>query len=385
MKPVIRASELDRILSCPGSRTLNAIISPRFGFEGNEGTLLHWKIAWQLVKELGAEQPAGGLDNPYVPLGYKIPKYSEWIVDYCVRFVKNTYAPDWAMITELPLAYDMGNWILSGHQDVHAVNADGTAFRGTDWKTGYKAVTSAESNEQVLGYLCLNKLAYPKANYGAFDVVQPRLDDEEFPRVSTVELDGVGLERCLSSLNDRVNAALKNPMQLDSGMNQCAWCSAAVQCPAILAEIEHMKATLTPEFLAKLRASPDDAALGDFIIAAKTIDRPIDDAKDLIKERLTKNPTIISGSGITITAKTSGGAFKVLDPAGLYKVVRDVIKDEDRLAKALGFPMGRLTDAIAEELDIPKTGKAPVTAQSVAKAQFHPFAEQGTKTTLVFQ
>lgn len=383
MKPIIRCSELDRILSCPGSRTLNAIVAQRQGDEGQEGTNLHARIAWMLVNVLGASQPEGGL-KPNDGMLIKIPKYSEWIVDYCFRFVRDNYANDWAMEVELPLAYDMGRWILSGHQDVHAVNRDATACRGSDWKTGYKAVTPAEANEQVLGYLCLNKLAYPNLNYAAFDVIQPRLDDEEFPRVSTVELDGAQLDRCLSSLNDRVNAALDNPMQLETGMNQCAWCSAAVSCPAIISEIEHMKATLTPEFLAKLQKEPNDAALGDLVIAAKTIARPIDDAMDLIKERLEKNKAVLAGSGVTITAKESNGAFKILDHAGLYKAVREVIKDEDRLAKALSFPMGRLADAVAEEMDIPKTGKADVTAEKIAKAQFHPFAEQGRKITLQF-
>ena len=36
MIPTIRASSLDRVLSCPGSLTVNAIVKPRDGDDGDD-------------------------------------------------------------------------------------------------------------------------------------------------------------------------------------------------------------------------------------------------------------------------------------------------------------------------------------------------------------
>lgn len=384
-KPIIRCSDLPQLLNCAGSRTLKALVNRMDRGDGHEGTMIHWLTAWRLIRELGAEQPDGGLPLANVPAGYKLPSGSDWMVGWFFNHVRHNYEQDWAMTVEVAMAYEFDRFILSGHQDVNAVNRDATACRGSDWKSVNKPVPRAEENEQVLGYTALNARAYENLDYAAFDICQPRIGDEaEVPRVSTLELDKNGIQRCLSSLNDRVNAALDIAMELQTGIMQCAWCDAAIQCPAIRGDAEFMKITLTPELLAKIRKEPDDATLGDIVMTAKILDKPFDDARDIIHERLKANGEVIAGNGTRITAKTSAGSFKVIDPVGLYGAVRELIPDEAQRAKCLSFPMGRLTDGIAEAMNIPKGGKAPVTADGIAKARLHPFAEQGERTILQF-
>lgn len=384
-KPVIRCSDLPQLLNCGGSRTLKAIVARRERDDGHEGSFIHWLIAWRLIRELSAEQPDGGLPPADVPAGYKLGRHAEWIPGWCFNHVRHNYAPDWAMTVELPLSYEFDRFILRGHQDVHAVNRDATACRGSDWKTGPKPVVPAPDNEQVLGYLGLNARAYEALDYAAFDICQPRLgEDSEVPRVSTIELDKNGIQRCLSSLNDRVNAALDAPMALNSGLLQCAWCDAILECPALKGDEDFMKMLLTPEMLAKVRSESDNATLGDIVITAKILDKRFDEARDIINERLKTTPEIIATDGTRITGKTSGGSYRVIDPVGLYAAVCETIPDPAVRAKCLSFPMGRLTDGVADTMDIPRSGRAPVTAEGVAKARFHPFAEQGEKITLQF-
>jgi hypothetical protein len=386
MKPVIRCSSLGQLLSCPGSRTLRDIVNSREGDESHEGQYRHWETAWRIVNELGAEQPDGGLKLPRVPAGYKAPKASSWLTGFFFNHAKHAYPDDWALTVELPMAYQFDRFILSGHQDVNGVNADASDCRGSDWKCVYKPVPLAQENDQVLGYICLNACAYPDLSHQSFDIVQPRISEEDtgIPRISTVELDRNMIQKCLASLNDRVNAALDKPYELETGMRQCSWCDAMLQCPAIRQEIENMKMTLTPEMLAKVKAEADDATLGDIVISSKIIARPIEDATDLLKARIASKGEVVAGNGTRITAKTTKGAYKCLDPVSFYKTVHELISDKDKIALALSYPGGRIKDAIAEDRGIPATGKSGNTAEDIFNAALAPYCEQGTRTTLQF-
>lgn len=386
MKPVIRCSSLGQLLSCPGSQTLRALVNARDGDESYEGQYRHWETAWRIVNELGADQPDGGLLLPRVPAGYEPPKYSEWMTGFFFNHAKHAYPDDWAMEVELPLCFEFDRFFLSGHLDLSGVNVDASACRGSDWKCVYKPVPPAAENDQVLGYICLHARAYPQLTYQAFDIVQPRITEEEdgIQRVSTVELDRDGIQKCLASLNDRVNAALENPMQLETGMRQCAWCQAAIQCPAIQQEIEQMKMTLTPEMLAKIKAEADDATLAEIVISSRIVQRPVEDAKDLLKERIAAKGAVISAGGTRITAKTTAGAYKIYDPVSFFNVVQTLITDKAKLAHALSYPGGRIKDAIAEDRDVPRTGKPGNSAEDIFNAALAPYCEQGKKVTLQF-
>lgn len=385
MKPRVRCSNLPQLLSCGGSRTLQSIVRPVDGDQGHEGTCVHYKGALRVIAELGAEAPEGGMPPCAVPAGYRLPRPAEWMIGWWFNHVQHAYPSDWALAVELEQEFEFDRFILVGHQDVHGVNRDATSCKGSDLKTGTKPVAPAPENDQCLGYLCQNALAYPSLDYNAFEICQPRLsEDDGMQRVSLVELDKNGIQRCLSSLNDRVNAALDNPYLIQTGILQCAFCDAMLQCPAIRGDYELMKMLLTPEMIAKIQADPDDATLGDIAIAAKVLANPFDAAKDAIKARIATKGGVTASDGTRITARVTGGAYKVIDAPGLYAAIRETIKDEARLANALSFPLGRLQDAVADEMGIPNSGRQPVTAEKVVEARLKPFMEQSTKTTLLY-
>ena len=143
-----------------------------------------------------------------------------------------------------------------------------------------------------------------------------------------------------------------------------------------------MKAILTPEFLAELDAEPNDEQLGEIVIAAKTIKRPIEDAEELIRDRLERVGRI-NAAGISITMETRKTRWKVREAAPMFAAARTLLPDAE-LAPCLTYSSEDLKDAIARVRSIPKTGKAPDTAEKVFFEQLAPHCEQGTARVLKF-
>ncbi len=149
MKPLIRSSEMDRVLSCNGSLTLTRMVDERDGDEGWEGTMLHWMIADRAIRELGATPPEGGLPPPDVPKGYKVPAFSLWIVDWALRHIREIIPADWSLMVEVEMEYEFGRWINRGHADIVALSPDGTKAKGADWKAVRVPVDPADNNDHV--------------------------------------------------------------------------------------------------------------------------------------------------------------------------------------------------------------------------------------------
>lgn len=378
--PVIRCSQLDRLLNCPGSRTLEAIVGPRVGDEGNEGTALHNEVAWRLVKELGASQPDGGLKP--VPFDYKPPSYVAWIVDWCFRVVKDEVDPSWALEVEPELSWPFDRFTLVGHMDVPATSPDGKEANDYDWKTGRIPVLPADCNWQVAGYMALRRLIYG-VDKARFTIGQPWNDEDEgFERLSRVELEGEALDRNVETLEERINAALDDPTLLNSGISQCKWCIGC-RCPAIQELLQTMKLRMTPEILATVKREMDDQRLIDLVVDARTLTKPIEDATDMLKARLEKVGPITVGDR-TVTLQTQNAGFKVVNPVGMFGWLKGLLKDE-QLAPALSYPGGKIKDAIAKGLDIPLAGKkAPITATTTFEGGAAAFIEPKTKAVLTF-
>ena len=385
MTPTVRCSGLDQLLLCHGSRTLIDRVGVRSGSESFEGTFIHWDTAACLVKYLGATPSAGGLQEPQVPTGYRLSKHSEWLAPWFLAQVKETVPNDWSLEVELPLAYAFPNFILSGHLDLLAGSPDGKKFKGKDWKTGYKAVDPAEMNNQVLGYIGLIKRAYPAAEEIEFEVCQPRArEDEGEQRVSTVTLCGPQLDKALAYLERKIDEALADPTALETGIAQCAWCPAAMQCPAIHKLIDEMKAKLTPEIVASIKTSPDDPLLAEIVLAAKTLDRIFEDAKDLLKGRLSNGFQIVSKDGVRITQVIQGGRWGVEDPIGMFEAVTSNLPKES-VANIVDYSTSKLRDEIATLKGCPKTGKADVTAEKVFLSTYSRYLKQGVRHVLKFE
>lgn len=384
MKPTFRCSQLPQLLNCPGSQTLIPLVDARDGDEGYEGDMIHWTVAHRLITEQGATAPEGGLASPGVPPGYRIPRMSEWMVDWALRVVADHIDPTHALQVEGEFFAEFDRFNLSGHIDVNSINGAGTIFVGGDWKTGYKPVAPAELNDQFLGYLALAKRAWPTIERAKFFGAQPRNSEEDgFQRVSLVELDFNGLEACVSWLETRINAAIDDRMTVDSGPVQCAWCPVGVQCPAIQKEIELMKVALTPESLAAIKGSADDALLGDIIISARSFAKAVEDAEALLKERIKAQGLVTAGGGTRITLKERPGQYTIINPVGAWEAVKSVVL-ESRLAHVVKYQKDRLIDEIADAAGVPKGGKAETTGQKIFDAVVRPNMEQGVSHTLVF-
>ncbi len=384
MKPTFRSSELDRVLSCNGSITLVPLVNQREGDEGDEGTMIHWMIADRAIRELGALGPEGGLPAPEVPKGYVLPKSSLWMVDWAIRHIQETIPADWCLMVEVEMWFEFGRWINKGHADIVATSPDGKKAKGKDWKTGRDPVDPADNNEQIGSYMGLIKCEWPTVEEVEFEICQPRISDDDengFERVSKVVITDMPL--LVSTMDRRVCAAMDNAMQLKTG-KQCRWCSAAIQCPAMIAQREIMKITLTNEAIAAIKRQPDDSTLADWAVASKELAGPIKDATDMAKKRISEAGGITATDGTSITAKTEGGAYSVPDPEKFLAALRVVLPKDSDLAKVVTFSQTRIKDRISEVMNIKKTGSDSVTAESVHAAHLRPLVEQGTRTRLIF-
>lgn len=392
MKPTLRCSSLDRLLACPGSLTLEAIVAPREGDEGAAGSWLHFLIATRLVAEHGA---AGQLQKPTEEKPKSLG-FSAWIVDWCLRSVAEWLPKDWFLEVEVPMAYEFDRFILSGHLDVLGGSADGRLFKIGDWKTGYDPVDEAECNEQGLGYIVLTKRAYPEAQRIDFTLAQPRNDEDEgFQRISTVTAQNIPVEGMTGQVapfldglpavfEQRVNVALDKPMSLATGKH-CRFCSASAQCPAMIQLRKKMKHEMTAAELAAIAATPNDGVLGDWAVDAKTLAGPIKDSTELLHKRLDKVESITAGCGVHVSREIQKGAYTVIDPPRFYAEVCKMIQDPAKRAGVMSFSMTRLKDTIADVLKIPKTGKATSTAESVFDGIYRPHVEQGERRLLRFR
>ncbi len=388
MKPTIRASEVDRVLRCPGSLTLNALVDDRDGDDGFEGTFLHWQIADRLIRELGATPPEGGLQPPEVPAGFKVNPFAAWIVEWAVQHVRWSIPRGWSLLVEQGFAYEFDRWIASGHADVIGISPDATHSKGIDWKTGPVPVMAAEQNNQVLEYIVLKKLAWPTLQRCEFDIAQPRNDEDEgFPRVSSAALDGEVLGGAPSFLDDQVTCALDRPMEQETGLKQCRFCPGSPTCAttpgmALYKELQLMKATLTPEMLANIRTTPDDPRLGDFVVSARTLRKPIEDAEKMVKERVKEAGYVDAGCGVRITVTKEPGSYEVPNPDAFLAKLEELIPDRAKRAKCIKPTMTNLKDVIADVFNVPKTGKAAETAATIFDANFRPLVVQKEKEVM---
>lgn len=370
---------MSRSIDCPGSNILVDLVKRRERDDGHEGTYLHWLVAKRAIEELGAIPPEGGLPDPEVPKGYKASKSSLWMVDWCIRHICEVVPDGWALIVEVGFEFEFERWICTGHADIIAQSPDGKKIKGIDWKFVYKSVPPAEENDQFLTYIVLAKLDWPDTEEISFDCCSPRLSGEE--RITSVMVSGGFLEGCIQSLDKRVCASLDNAMLLKTSLRNCEWCIGC-SCPAIQEENKFMEMTLTPEMLAKIKAEPDDALLADFVISARTLRKPMEDATEMLHERLDKNPAIQAGCGMTVTRKIQKGDYEVPEPVKFMQAVRMLLPKDEQIAQAFSPSMTKIKDLIAAHNDVPKTGKAAITAESIFDGHLRPLVIQGEKRVL---
>jgi hypothetical protein len=91
----------------------------------------------------------------------------------------------------------------------------------------------------------------------------------------------------------------------------------------------------------------------------------------------------VAGSdGRVASIKESNGGFNVVDPVGMYSWLNTQLQPSD-IAPALSYPSGRIKDALAKGLSIPKGGKAPMTAETVFAGAAAAYLEPKVKRSLI--
>lgn len=380
MKPHRRASNMSRSLECPGSSTIVPLVRERPRDDGDEGTWLHYQVAKRAIEELGAIPPEGGLLTPQLSPQFKPNKNSLWMIDWCIRHIKETIPEDWALMVEMPFEYEFERWICTGHADVIGQSQDGKKIKGIDWKFVFKPVIPAPENDQFLTYIVLAKLDWPDTEEISFDCCSPRLGEDD--RITSVTVSGSDLDACVQSLDHRQCAALDKPMLLRTGLKQCEWCIGC-SCPAIQELNKKMEVELTPQRLAQIKAELDDATLADFVITARTLKKPMEDATEMLHERLDSNPVIQAGCGMTVTRKIQRGDYTVPDKVSFMQAVRVLLPEDEQIAEVMEPSMTRIKDQIAKHNNVPKTSKNGVSAESIFDGHLRPLVEQGEKRLLV--
>jgi hypothetical protein len=379
MKPTFRASSMPRTLSCYGSPKVFAKVKPRDRDDGDNGTMVHWHTADILIRDHGAIPPEGGLPAPNVAPGYVLPKNDWWMVEWSVRHVLETVPADWALMVELELSHEFDRWILTGHADVIAQSPCGKKLKGIDWKTVRVAVDPADENDQVLSYQVLLKQAWPETEEIEFTVAQMRLSFEE--RLSISPITGAEIDACVTSLDQRACYAMDHDNELETSLKACAWCVGCA-CPAIRADLQNMKLTLTPEMLAGIQSEPNDGLLADFVITARTLTRPIADATEMLHERLERVGAIIADSGQRVEGFTQNGSVEINNPIEFMQVVRTDFPTDEQLAPLVSFSTTKIKDGLATVYNIPKTSKSGDSAQSRYEAKYSQHVTQGVRKML---
>jgi hypothetical protein len=415
----VRASNTNTVFECHGSLLLSPRITLRRRKDGDQGELLHYLTARRAVDELGASEPEGGLKPPSLGKDAKVPAFTAWIVDWAIRHIKETIPADWSLMVEVGFAYryelPRPVWVpvseiigavpadhdvkegmvciryvvVSGHQDVLGISPCGKRSKGIDWKCGPVGADAAEYNWQAATYLSLTHIAY-EPEESDFCLAQPLVDEEAtgVPRISNVTLKGPQLAAMTREIAEQINKALEDRYTTNSAPKQCKWCPVALarpwDCPSLNAEELYMKAQIESGLLERLKAAPNDAALGDFVLSGRTIAGPVKEATELLHERLEANGYVDAACGKRITVKKQNGTIKILDPLAYYNRLAGVLPVE-RLALAVKPSKDRVIDQVAATLDLPKTSEKGHSATSWYEDNVKGFTEQETKRILVIQ
>lgn len=414
----IRASSTDRRFTCHGSLLAESLVPAHEDDDSStEGSLLHYLIAARAVSELGAAAPEGGLVSPNLPVHYKLPAFSAWIVDWGVRWIQENIPATWSLMVEEEIIYryDLlrpvwvpvseitgpipaeftvrGNLVLidhvyiSGHIDILGISPDGTKARAADWKTGNVGAEPAETNWQGGTYMGLLKRAWAELANVQFTLGQPRIDEEAtgIPRISTATLDAAGLDRMNATLAEEVNKALEDRYTTDSSPKACRYCNVALtrpwECPSQQSEL--MKAKLTSENLEALAGPVHDGRLGDFCITGRTLTEPIKISTEMVHKRIDAQGYIDADCGTRITRKITKGDITVEMPNEFRDKVETLLPDRARQARCMSWSKTALVKELADARGIPQKSEKKDSATGLWDSELAPMTTQGEKRTLV--
>jgi PD-(D/E)XK nuclease superfamily len=379
MKPVFRCSELATVLWCPGSKLLTGRLraARKDTTQAAAGKWMHARAAHRLRDEEGATGPVFDLPK------FDANRFHHWIVDYYIDTVRMYVESQLAIAYEQEMTWEFDRFILSGHMDVFAIDAQATEFTIGDLKSGPDPVTPADENAQVLGYMVLAGLNYPTAQRGNAFLCQPLNNpDDGLERVTVARAENrAALETQARYLERELNHALDRQYDLNSdGWRQCHYCPAALVCPAFLGDLLAMKMTLTPEALAAIPEEPDIERLFEFETAKKKFSDPFDRAHEALKEKVQE----MGGAELK-----DGTKLYVVDRPGKRTITNNALAT-DRLSdlpdalfhETYSFSAGAIEEALATHRGLPKTSKKGESGQSAYKALLGDITTQAVNKVL---
>ncbi|MCW5548612.1 MAG: DUF2800 domain-containing protein [Opitutaceae bacterium] len=384
MKPVIRCSSLDRLLSCPGSFTLEALESDRLdifaGPSGNEmtwrGNWCHHQAALRLVKQHGAIPPPNGLPPPVLPKLWQPSPWDERTVSWYLSHLLTKIPDDHAIYVERHATLEFERFILSGHIDEYDINPEGTVFNLNDLKTGVSIVDIADENWQLLGYIVLLKSLHPRLKSGTARIFQPMADDP------ITEGEVHDIDAVVGYLEEKINTALDNLHTLQTGYKQCRLCPAALYCPAIKEEIAAMKLTLTPETIASIKTDLPTPELAKLATAARTLKGPIDKIMESFKERVTAEGSVTLEDGTVAQIVDTPGDRVIANTQVAFEFAKNKV-GEDAAWRSTKISLTKLEDELVET-GMKRTSKKSESAQSWIRDNLGHLITRPTQKTLRF-
>lgn len=395
-KPVVRCSQMDQLMGCPGSRRIfeRLRIQDEDDRASWEGQWCHYEAAKRMIEINGAMAPEPGLQLPRVPKGYKPPDegFANWIVDYYVRAVVEETPMDWAMAVEDDIIWEFDKWCLSGHPDVYALDSSATQLNFDDLKSGNNVVDPADQNWQVLSYAALFKMVFDSLRRIRGRIIQPRNKEDVARRTSRLIIDergvfdgeglnvnpGLNIDNFVQALDRQVVERLDS-WKLATG-KQCRWCPADLQCPCLEAERTTVEMELTKEKLEQIKATPDMETLARWGIAKRLLESKLSAAWDLLKARLAEEGgKYVDPQGREFILRDWKGA-RELSEEGKRAVWEAACNEleEDRAFRTMGISLEQLEREMAEQLDIPYTSKKTASGESVVADRFGKFITRKT-------
>lgn len=368
MKPVVRCSGLDRLISCPGSRTLDTkLAEDLLDFSGEpegdamtwRGNWCHWESARRLILDFGAIAP-DGLLPPVLPKDWQPQAWDERAAAWYVENVVVSTPPDHAIFVEHRLNSEFPGFILSGQLDVYTVDPEFTEFTIDDQKSGPNEVDEAGNNWQLAGYAALLKLKFPSLLRGKARIFQ-RAATNPISEVEISELDDLP-----PFMNGKITAALADRLTVQNGYKQCRLCPCIEFCPALDAEIIDMKITLTEEKLAALKVAKSTKELAELAARGRAIAGPIERLLAELKERLVaQNAQLALEDGTVVAIVEEEGRRKVTNPRLAHEFIKEKV-GEDAAWECLQTSLTELEDQLVAT-GMKKTSKKEESATSWIK------------------
>lgn len=364
MKPTVRCSGLDRLLSCFGSRRLEQHLAEHTvdlgDASGDEmtwrGNWCHYAAAQRLVKEHGA---VGNPEPPEVPRNWKPDRWVDNTVDWYVSNVVTLTPPDHAIVVERSLTAEFNSYILTGHPDVFTLNPDVTEFTIDDLKAGPFEVDEAAANWQLAGYAVLLKREYPTLQRGRLRIFQRAADEP----ITEVEVDD--LENLAAYLDAKITEAIEHCLLLTTGHKQCRLCPAIFICKALKLEIKRMQALLTEEEVERLPVVPDIKELAAVALDARAILGPAEKLIKALRERIERTGPQQLPDGTILAVREENGRRKVTHPKAAFELVASRV-GEDRAWETLDMSLTTVEDELVAA-GLPRTSKKTESAQGFVK------------------